>query len=46
VEMVNLATENIVQYQVVQKDYEEFEISLVLDEVDEFEMTKELFIQA
>jgi len=46
VEMVNLATENIVQYQVVQKDYEEFEISLVLDEVDEFEITKELFIHA
>jgi len=46
VEMVNLAMENIVQYQVIQKDYEEFEISFVLDEVDEFEITKELFIHA
>lgn len=46
VELVNLATENIVQYQVIQKDYEDFEISMVLDEEEEWETTKELFLQA
>ena len=46
VEMVNLAIENIVQYQIVQKNYGDFDVFLVLDEDEEEDATKELLIQA
>ena len=46
VEMVNLATENIVQYQIIQKDYGDFDVLLVLDDEEEGDTTKELLIQA
>lgn len=46
VEMVNLVTENIVQYQITQKDYGDFDVILVLDEEEEGDATKELLIQA
>lgn len=46
VEMVNLVTENIVQYQIIQKDYGDFDVILVLDEQEEGDATKELLIQA
>lgn len=46
VEMVNLVSGSIIQYQIIQTDYERFEIRFVLDEDEDREEVISLFMEA
>lgn len=46
VEMINLVQHSIVQYQVIQKDFEEFRVQIVLEEDEDREEMISLFMEA
>lgn len=46
VEMVNLVLNSIIQYQIIQTDYEKFEVRMVLDDEEDKEEVIHLFFEA
>ena len=46
IDKINLALEQaVIQYQIIQKDYHEFDVYLVVDAEEETDMIQQLFIQ-
>ena len=46
IDKINLALQQaVIQYQIIQKDYNEFDVYLVIDEEEEMDMVQRLFLE-
>lgn len=46
IDKINLALQQaVIQYQIIQKDYNEFDVYLVIDEEEEMDMIQQLFLE-